>query len=103
LLILHEVAATGAPPLALVPLIRRNLQAVERVLREGRARGEVRAVDSMMVAFSMISQSVWFALVGRFLPAIGAIATDDGTFAARVEAHVVEAIRRSVHPEADTP
>lgn len=103
LLILHEVAATGAPPPALVPLIRRNLQAVERVLREGRAHNEVREVDPMMVAFSMISQAVWFALVGRFLPAIGVVPTDDGSFAARVEAHVVEAIRRSVHPEADTP
>ncbi len=103
LLILHEVAATGAPPPALVPLIRRNLQAVERALREGRERGEVREVDPMLVAFSMISQSVWFALVGRFLPAIGAIPPDDGAFAARVEAHVAGVVRRSVLPEADMP
>jgi AcrR family transcriptional regulator len=100
LLLLHEIAATGAPPAALVPLIRRNLQAVEQVLCEGRARGDVRATRPMLVAFTMISQSVWFALVGRFLPEIGAIPPDDGTFAARVEAHVVEVVRRSLLPEA---
>jgi AcrR family transcriptional regulator len=103
LLILREIAAVGAPPPALAPLIRRNLQAMDRVLREGRSRGEVGAVEPMLVAFSMISQSVWFTLVGRFLPAIGAVPPDDGTFAARVEAHVAEVVRRSVLPEASMP
>jgi AcrR family transcriptional regulator len=102
LLIIHEVATAGAPPAALVPLIRRNLRAVDRVLREGHERGEVRAVEPMLVAFSMIAQSVWFALVGRFLPDIGALPPDDGTFAARVEAHVAEVVRRSILPEAET-
>jgi AcrR family transcriptional regulator len=103
LLILHEVSAAGAPPPALVPLIRRNLQAMDRVLCDGRARGEVGAVEPMMVAFSMIAQSVWFTLVGRFLPSIGAVPADDGSFAARVEAHVAEVVRRSVLPETDMP
>jgi AcrR family transcriptional regulator len=102
LLLIREIAAAGAPPAALVPLIRRNLQAVDRVLRDGRARGDVRATEPMLVAFTMISKSVWCALVGRFLPDVGAIPPDDGTFAARVEAHVVEVVRQSISPEAHT-
>jgi AcrR family transcriptional regulator len=102
LLILREITTAGVPPATIVPLIRRNLQAVDRVLCDGRARGEVGAVEPMMVAFTIISQSVWFALVGRFLPELGAIPLGDATFAARVEAHVAEVVRRSILPEADT-
>jgi AcrR family transcriptional regulator len=103
LLLLREIATAGTPPEAMIPLIRRNLQAVARVLGEGRARGEVGAVEPMMVAFSIISQSVWFALVGRFLPAMGALPLDDGTFATRVEAHVLAVVLRSVLLQTGTP
>jgi AcrR family transcriptional regulator len=97
-LLLHQVATGAGIPTIAQPYIRRNLAAIAHVVREGRARGEFRDADPTLVAFTIISQSIWFALVGREIlgvlaPAPGPTPSADD-IADRVEGHVVDIVTR---------
>ena len=93
-LVLHEVVAGAGIPSAVRPYIRRNVAAITRMVEDGRTRGEFRGADPTLVAFTIISQSIWFALVGREISrTIGLPADPDGA-ADRVERHVTDIVAR---------
>ncbi|HEX9633493.1 MAG TPA: TetR/AcrR family transcriptional regulator [Gemmatimonadales bacterium] len=93
-LVLHQVLAGEGIPTFAQPYLRRNLAAIAQVVRDGRARGEFRAADPTLVAFTIISQSVWFALVGREIVGILGGLPGAGDVADRVERHVVDVATR---------
>ena len=93
-LVLHQVMAGEGIPTFAQPYLRRNLAAIAQVVRDGRARGEFRAADPTLVAFTIISQSVWFALVGREIVGILGGLPGAGDVADRVERHVVDVATR---------
>ena len=74
--------------------IRRNLAAIAQVVREGRAHGEFREADPTLVAFTIISQSVWFALVGREILGMSGHPPGTGDVSERFERHVVDIVTR---------
>jgi AcrR family transcriptional regulator len=97
-LLLHELVVTsGLPPVA-QPFVRRNLTAIAGVVRDGIADRSLRPVDPILVAFTIISQIIWFAVVGRQIPAAAGLGAKDD-FAREVEDHVVHVIARFLAPQ----
>jgi AcrR family transcriptional regulator len=90
-LVLHQVLAGDGIPPVVRPYIRRNLAAIVRLVEEGHARGEFRLVDPTLVAFTIVSQSIWFAIVGREILGVPGLLPDLGD---RVEGHVVDIVTR---------
>lgn len=93
-LILHELAGRAGLPPAIVPFIRRNLAAVRGVVEQGQARGEFRTADPTLITFSLMSQVIWFAIIGREVVPVVDQATDPASFATRVEQHVADVVTR---------
>jgi AcrR family transcriptional regulator len=94
LLVIHQIAAGAGLPPVVEPYIRRNLAAIGRIVNEGHARGEFRRVDPTMVAFTIVSQTIWFTVVGRELVRSLGLVTDPEAVAARMERHVVDIVTR---------
>lgn len=92
-LLMHQVAAGAGIPAVAGPFLRRNLAAISQVVRDGVERREFRATDPTLVAFTIISQSIWFALVGREIPGVMGLPSPGG-FANRVEQHVMDVVTR---------
>jgi AcrR family transcriptional regulator len=92
-LLIHQVAIGAGIPAVAGPFFRRNLGAITQVVRDGVAQGEFRTTDPTLVAFTIISQSIWFALVGRELPVVMDLPSPEG-FADRVEHHVMDVVTR---------
>lgn len=102
-LVLHQVLAGAAPPESILSHMRRILAVVQSVVREGQARGEFRDVDPLLVGFSIISQSAWFAVAGRVMvPALMA-GTDHAVVAERIEKHISDLVCRAIALEATSP
>lgn len=97
-LMLHQLATGDGIPAVIVPYLRRNLAAIRHVVEDGVRTGDIRAAEPNLVAFTLISQSVWFALVGRNLPAILGEGAPEA-FAHRIEHHVADAVSRYVARE----
>jgi AcrR family transcriptional regulator len=93
-LVLHELAAGGGIPQVARPYIFRNLVAITQAVEEGRARGEFREVDPTLVAFTIVSQSIWFAIVGREILRLAGLPPGHGPAAQRVENHVADIVTR---------
>jgi AcrR family transcriptional regulator len=93
-LVLHQVVAGEGIPAIARPYIRRNLAAIAQVVREGRAHREFRDADATLVAFTIISQSIWFALVGREILALPDQLSGPGDVSERVERHVADIVTR---------
>ncbi|MDH3496423.1 MAG: TetR/AcrR family transcriptional regulator [Gemmatimonadota bacterium] len=102
-LVMHELAVGGPPPEPFLRLMRRVMAAVHAVVRDGQARGELRPVDPLFVAFTLTSQSVWFALVGRHVIPTALPELDPVTLGPRFADHITETVTRALHPEAGPP
>jgi AcrR family transcriptional regulator len=98
-LMIRELARGEPPPAPVVHHVSRNLQAILSVMREGQATGELRAVEPILGAFSIISQPVWFALARRNIAAVSGVPLDRDEFTAQVERHIVELVSRGLAPE----
>lgn len=96
-LMLHLLAEGGPSPGPLVAQQRRVLEAVATVVRQGVADGELRPVDPFFVAFSIVSQSVWFAIMRSRLAALAGL-PDRPELAAAVQRHVAETVTRAFAP-----
>jgi AcrR family transcriptional regulator len=98
-IMIRELAQSGTPPLAVLPFARRNLGAVIAVIREGQAAGELRPVEPMFAAFSLVSQSIWFAVFRHPLAVISGAPLESPEAAARVERHIAELVTRGLAPD----
>jgi AcrR family transcriptional regulator len=94
--ILLDALAHGGPPAAALPQLRRNLETVGRVVHEGQAAGELRAVDPALAAFTLLSQCVWFVVAGATIArvALGPFADPD-----RVARHIATVVVRAFGTE----
>jgi AcrR family transcriptional regulator len=102
-LILHELVTGEGIPQPVVPFLRRNLGAIRAVAAEGSATGSMRPLDPTLVAFTIISQVVWFAIAGREVAAILGSETDHARFAAQIEQHVTDVVTRFVSDRGAIP
>jgi AcrR family transcriptional regulator len=98
-IIMHALARGGQPPEAAVPHLRRNLDTITRVVRDGQAAGELRAVDPFLVTFSLLSQSIWFAVARRVIGAAAGRPLDGTEAAAVVARHISDATVRTLRPD----
>jgi AcrR family transcriptional regulator len=98
-LVLRELAAGAGPPEPLLRLFRRNVAVVERVVRDGQRRGELREVDPLLVAFSLFSQPIWFLVVGRHLARMGGVVPNGAQLDQRIEQHIGDVICRALAAE----
>lgn len=97
--LIRELARGEPPPPPLVHHMGRNLEAILSVIREGQARGELRPVQPILAAFSIISQPVWFALARRNIAAVSGVPLDREELTAQVEQHIAELVARGLAPE----
>lgn len=97
-LLVHFLAAAPTLPPAAVRHQRRVLEAISAIVRAGVAAGELRPLDPLMVTFTILSQSVWFAIVRRQLAAVSAVPLDHPDMAAAVERHITEVVTRALAP-----
>lgn len=97
-LLVHLLAAGPAFPPAIVAHQRRILQLITGVVRDGSAAGEIRPLEPLMVALTIISQSVWFAIVRRQIAAISGVPVDRPEMTAVVERHITEVVTRALAP-----
>lgn len=94
-LIIRELARAGEPPPVAVRHARRNLTNISDVIREGQQSGELRDVEPVLAVFTMLSQSIWFALVRRQLSAVTGIPLDKPESAGLMERHITEVVLRA--------
>jgi AcrR family transcriptional regulator len=87
-LMIRELAVGRPPPEPTWPFLRRNLAAITDVLRSGQASGELSAAEPLLMAFSIVSQSVWFAVAGRHFTRVMGLPLDPNALAPRVEQHI---------------
>jgi AcrR family transcriptional regulator len=95
-LILHQLLTGGGIPQPALPFIRRNLGAIRSVVSDGIAAGDVRPLDPTLVAFTIVSHVLWFAIVGRDMVPIFGGGADHPSFAAQIERHVTDVVTRFV-------
>lgn len=95
-LVIREIAS-GVPPAPAVPFMRRNLAAIQRVIGEGIDSGRFRPIEPFLAAFSIISQSVWFAVIGRQIEEVAGIALP-ANLPGAVERHVADTVCRALEP-----
>lgn len=89
-IMLHALARGGPPPEAALPHLRRNLTTITAVIRDGQAAGELRAVDPFLATFTLLSQSIWFAVARRVIASAAGRPLDGAPAAAAVARHITD-------------
>lgn len=100
-LVIRDLVGAERPPPPFVEMARRNLTAITNVVRQGQQSGAFREVQPILVAFSLISQSVWFALVGRHLATLTGIPVSRAVLSETMEHHIAQVVMRSLEPRND--
>ena len=101
-IMLQVLAAGGPPPAPVLAQQRRILEAIGAIVRAGVAAGELRAVEPFFVAFSIVSQCVWFAVVRPQLAVISALPLGAAELTAALERHITDIITRALAPAVGT-
>ena len=94
-IVMHVLARGGPPPEAALPHLRRNLTTITAVIRDGQAAGELRAVDPFLATFTLLSQSIWFAVARRVIAAASGRPLDGASAAAAVARHITDGAVRA--------
>jgi AcrR family transcriptional regulator len=102
-MILHQVSSRTPPPESVLRHLYRIVAAVQRVVSAGRTRGEFRNIEPVLVTFSLISQSVWFALAGAQIGPVLYPGLSSSALAGKIESHVADVIGRALAADEDTP
>lgn len=97
-LILHQLTRGTPPPEPALRNLRRVLVAIAAVVRDGATARELRPIEPLLAAFTIVSQSVWFAAAHSLLPAIaGSVHAPLGAdLSATVERHVGDVVTRGL-------
>src|SRR5579864_2567710 len=99
-IVLQQITRGGSVPEAVAARLRANLALIAGVVADGQARGAFRPAEPLFGAFSIISQTVWFAVVRRTIPQVTE-AFGNPDLAERFEHHIAEIVTRglALHPE----
>lgn len=102
-LMIHQISAGAVPPDPVLRHIRRILAAVDRVVRAGQAGGEFRPVESVLITFSLISQSVWFALAGGVIGPLIFPGVSREALVVKIESHIADVLARALDAGSVSP
>jgi len=102
-LIVHRLAAGEPPSPVVIEHFRPVVDAIRSTVRDGQARGELRAVEPLLAAFTLISQTVWFAVARRMIATVSGVPLDRPEQAAAVERHITDVVQRALAPRGRTP
>jgi len=102
-LIVHLLSLGTAPPEAILRHLRRILVAVEGVVQAGQARGDFRPVEPVLIAFSLMSQSVWFALAGGTIGPVLFPGVDRDALVRKIESHIADVVARALNAGSVAP
>ena len=102
-LIVHLLSLGTAPPEAILRHLRRILLAVEGVVQAGQARGDFRPVEPVLIAFSLMSQSVWFALAGGTIGPVLFPGVDRDALVRKIESHIADVVARALNAGSVAP
>jgi AcrR family transcriptional regulator len=102
-LMVHQLSLGTAPPEVIRRHLRRILAAVDRVVEAGRSCGDFRPVDPVLIAFSLMSQSVWFALAGRTIGPVLFPGVDRDALARTIEGHIADVVARALNAGSVAP
>ena len=102
-LIVHLLSLGTAPPEAILRHLRRILVAVEGMVQAGQARGDFRPVEPVLIAFSLMSQSVWFALAGGTIGPVLFPGVDRDALARKIEGHIADVVARALNAGSVAP
>lgn len=98
-LMLHHLAGGGPPPRAAVRQVRRVMQAILGVVRDGQARGDLRAVEPLLAVFTLVSQTVWFAVARPMIATVSGAPAQHPQFADVMRHHISDVVSRTLAPE----
>src|SRR5260370_24841642 len=97
-LILHRLAAGAPPPPAVVRQFRPVVDAIIATVRDGQERGVFGPVEPLLATFTVVSQTVWFAVARGMIATVSGVPFDRPEMAAVVERHIAEVARRTLAP-----
>jgi AcrR family transcriptional regulator len=101
-LLLQEVAAGKTPPEVVVEIIQGVAGTIARLQREGVADGSVRSGHPYLAALSVVSQPVFFTLVGPLLHVVAGIDLGDPDTRRGVLEHVQAFVHAGLAPRQET-
>lgn len=99
LLVIREIAKGGPPPMPTVPRVRRVFAAITGVIAEGQEAGTMRRIPPFLGAFTLMSQCVWFSVMGPRMPAMLNIQIAPATLSEQVADHIAEVVSRALAVE----
>ncbi len=94
-MLLRVLAREGGPPPVAVKHARRNLAAITAVVREGQQGGELRDIEPVLATFTILSQSIWFALVRRQLATVTGMPLEQPEQSTVMEHHIRDVVTRA--------
>ncbi len=95
-LLLQGVVASGMPPRAAMRHLRKVLEAMTGLIREGQADGTIRAGDPTLLALSLLSPSMHLAVMREPLRGMARVDLRRRATQERVTEHVVRFVRAAV-------
>jgi AcrR family transcriptional regulator len=98
-LMLHQLSGRTRPPDTILRHLHRIRAGVGRLVSAGRERGDFRDVEPVLVTFSLISQSVWFALAGTQVGPLLFPGLSPAALSQKIEHHVADVILRTLAAE----
>jgi len=96
LLLLQEITSGRKPPQAVVSAFQANLKVLTGLLREGQAKRQIRAGDPLLMAFSILSQPIYFTLARRPMRVIAGLDQRYRRIRERIVDHAVVFARRAL-------
>ncbi len=97
-LIVHRLAAGEPPPPVVIEHFRPVVDAIRSTVRDGQSRGELRPMEPLLAAFTLISQTVWFAVARDMIATVSGVALDRPETAVVVERHITDVVHRALAP-----
>jgi AcrR family transcriptional regulator len=102
-LIVHQLSGGSTPPEPVLQHIRRLIAAVGRVVQAGQAAGVFRPIEPVLVTFSLISQSVWFALAGRVIGPLVFPGMGREALVRKIDTHITDVVARVLDAGSTSP
>jgi AcrR family transcriptional regulator len=98
-LLVRFLLHTGRMPALVLERQRVLLGSVVRVVQDGMAAGEFRAVDPFLAAFSILSQCIWFHFIRGVAAQVSGAPLERPEGAAAMADHITDMINRALAPE----
>lgn len=95
-LLLQEVAAGRRPPQVVIDILERNARLISGIVEDGIAEGTIRPGHPLWTALSVVSQPIYFALVGGLIREVAGIDLSDPATLDHARQHTITFVRRAL-------